>query len=163
MTKKVVRKFARLALRSSPVVIVVAGLFAALPWLKQQNPMVAAVLSGVAVIFVMGYMLFLGQRKHRRLDEVQIAHQRFANSHGWVWGGMATQLLLLVPPVRNWLVDLLNAVVNMLGARSPEEINHSAVPLALFCGVCLVMLMQSLGVIVAAVIWARRTYSQMSP
>jgi hypothetical protein len=57
----------------------------------------------------------------------------------------------------------VNAAVNMLGARSPEEINHSAVPLALFCGACLVMLMQSLGVIVAAVIWARRTYSRMSP
>jgi hypothetical protein len=156
MTERVVGKFGRLALWLSPVVIVVAGFLVAMPWVKSQNPVVIEVLSAVAAIFVMGYSLFLGERQSRRLDEVQIASQGFASAHGWVWGGMAAMLLLMVPPVMNWLVDLANAVVNVLGSGSPDMTNQGAVRLAFFFGVTLVMVMQTLGIIVATVIWWRR-------
>jgi hypothetical protein len=41
----------------------------------------------------------------RVLDEVQKAGVGFAHSNGWVWGGFATILLLMLPPVMNWLID----------------------------------------------------------
>jgi hypothetical protein len=156
MTKSVVGKFDRPALWFSPVVIVVVGFFAVLRWLKPQNPVVVEVFSAVLAILVMGYSLFLGNRLQRGLDEVQVASQGFAIAKGWVWGGMATALLLTVPPVMNSLVDLVNAVVNVLGSASPDMINQNAVRLAFFCGFALVMLMQTLCVAVAAVVWWRR-------
>jgi hypothetical protein len=155
MTKSVVGKFGRRALWFSPVVIVVVGFFAVLWWLKPQNPVVVEVVSTVLAILVMGYSLFLGKRLQQGLDEVQVASQGFAHTHGWVWGGMAAALLLSVPPIMSWLVDLVNAVA-MLSTQSPAMANQTAVRLAFFCGFALVMVMQALGVVVAAVVWWRR-------
>jgi hypothetical protein len=151
MTKRVVGKFGRLALWFSPNVIVLAGFVVAIRWMK-PNPVIAEVLSAVAAIFVMGYSLFLGKRESRRWDEVQSASWGFASAHGWVWGGFATMLLLMVPPVMNWLVDL----VNVRGTGSPDMTNHLAVRLAFFCGTGLVMVMQTLAFVVASVVWQRR-------
>jgi hypothetical protein len=73
--------------------------------------------------------LFLGKRESRRWDEVQSASVGFASANSWVWGGFATILLLMVPPVMNWLVDLVNAVVQRAGHGSPDMTNHLAVRL----------------------------------
>jgi hypothetical protein len=143
-------KIGRLALWLAPIVIVAASF--ALWWLKHQNPATASVLAPVVTIFVMGYATFITSRQQRRLDEVQIASQGFANSRGWVWGVMATVLLLMLPPVTNWLVDL----ANMLSTGSPDMSDRGAVRAAFVFGVCLVVMMQSLGVFVAAAIWWRR-------
>jgi len=156
MTKRVVGKFGRLALLLLPVVFVVAGLLVAMPWVKQQNPAVAKFVGEVGVIFVACYGIFVVLRQQRRMDEVHLASQGFANSYGWLWGGVATIFLLLVPPVMNWLVDLVNATVKARGAGAPDTTNHLAVQLAFFYGISLVMLMQGLGVCVASVVWWRR-------
>jgi len=159
MTKRVVGQFGRLVLLFLPFVIVVAGLVVAMPWVRQQNPEVAKVLGAVGSMVVMGYGLFMAftvLRWQRRLDEVQVASQGFANSYGWILGGIATALLLMVPPVMNWLVDLVNAMVTVAGTGSPDMTNHRAVQLAFFHGISLVMLMQGLGVVVASVVWWRR-------
>src|SRR3546814_9034220 len=74
----------------SPVVIVVIGFLAAIPWLKQQNDTFVLALTAVASIFVIGYALFISHRLQRHLDEVQIASDAFARSRCWVWGAMAT-------------------------------------------------------------------------
>ena len=84
----------------------------ALWWLKQQNPGAAGVVAPVLVIFVMGYGVFLTYRQQRRLDEVQIASQRFALTHGGLAATLVTVLLLTLPPVTNWLIDLASLSSN---------------------------------------------------
>src|SRR3546814_11796617 len=98
MTTHPLGKIGRCVLWFSPVVIVVIGFLAAIPWLKQQNDTFVLALTAVASIFVMGYALFISHRLQRDLDEVQIASAGFASSRGWVWGAMATVLLLAMPP-----------------------------------------------------------------
>jgi hypothetical protein len=61
-------------------------------------------------------------------------------------------LLLMVPPVANWLVDL----VNMQSTGSPDMSDRRAVGLAFVYGVCLVVAMQTLFGLVAAAVWWRR-------
>ena len=143
-------KIGRAALWLTPIVI--AAAFIALWWVKQQNPAVARVLGPAVAILLMGYVLFITSRQQRRLDEVQIASQGFANTHGFVGGAFATVLLLLLPPVTNWLVYL----VNIQSTGSPDMSDRRAVRLAFIYGVCLVVVMQTLGIFVAAAVWWRR-------
>lgn len=152
MTTKPLGKIGRYALWLSPVVIVVIGFFAAIPWLKQQNDTFVLALTAAGSIFVMGYALFISYRLQRQLDEVQIASQGFASSRGWVWGAMATMLLLMLPPVTNWLIDL----ANMLSTGSPDMSDRGAVRLGLYFGAILVVLIQLVAVILASAIWQRR-------
>jgi cobalamin synthase len=152
MTTNPLGKIGRYALWFSPVVIVFVGFFAAIPWLKQQDDTFVLVLSAAVSIFVMGYALFISHRLQRHLDEVQIASQGFASSRGWVWGAMATVLLLLLPPVANCLIDL----ANMLSTGSPDVSDRGAVQLALIFGLILVVLIQFVALIVASAIWQRR-------
>jgi hypothetical protein len=154
MTRRGVGKFGRLALWFSPVVIAAAGFFAVLRWLR-PTPVVAAVMSVVLGILMFGYAGFLAKRESRRWDEVQRASWGFACAHGWVWGGGATLLLLMVPPVMSRLVDQVNAVVNATGA-SPDVAHRVALQLAFYCGSTLVMVMQTLALIVASFVWQRR-------
>jgi hypothetical protein len=156
MTNRVAGKFGRLALWLSPVVFVVITLLIALPWVRQQNPALARLVGEVGVIFVACYGIFIVLRQQRRMDEVHLASQGFANSYGWLWGGVATTLLLMVPPVMNRLVDLVNAMAKARGGGSPDMSNHLAVQLAFFYGISLVMVIQGLGVCVASVVWWRR-------
>lgn len=152
MTSNPLGKIGRYTLWLSPVVIVVVGFFAAIPWLKQQNDTFVLALTAAVSIFVMGYALFISHRLQRHLDEVQIASAGFASSRGWVWGAMATVLLLLMPPVTNCLIDL----ANMLSTGSPDMSDRGAVHLALFFGLILAVLMQLVAVILASAIWQRR-------
>ncbi|MEZ0471569.1 hypothetical protein [Luteimonas salinilitoris] len=152
MTTNPLGKIGRYALLFSPVVIVVVGFFAAIPWLKQQNDTFVLALTAAVSIFVMGYALLISHRLQRHLDEVQIASQGFASSRGWIWGAMATILLLLLSPVTNWLIDL----ANMLSTGSPDMSDRGAVQLALFFGLILVVLIQFVAVILASAIWQRR-------
>ena len=152
MTKRVAGKFGRRALWISPGIIVIGGFIAALHWLKPQNATFVMVLSAAVSIFVIGYCSFLARRVQRRLDEVQIAHQEFANSRGWAWGLGATSLLLMLPPVTNRLIDL----ANMLSTGSPDRSNRTSVQVALAFGFMLVGLIQTVCIIAAAAIWERR-------
>src|SRR5215475_9103067 len=99
MTRSAFGKVGQLARWLSPVVIVVAGLLIAMPWVKQESPAVAKVVGEVGVILVACYGIFIVLRLQRRMDEVHLASQGFANSYGWLWGGVATTLLLMMPPV----------------------------------------------------------------
>jgi hypothetical protein len=152
MTTNPLGKIGRCALWLSPAVIVIVGFFAAIPWLKQQNDSFVLLLSAGVSIFVMGYSLLISHRLQRHLDEVQIASQGFASSRGWIWGAIATVLLLMLPPVTNLLIDL----ANMLSTGSPDTSDRRAVQLALFFGFMLVVLTQFVAVTVASAIWQRR-------
>jgi Na+/H+-translocating membrane pyrophosphatase len=150
MEVKALGRIGRLALWLAPIVIVAA--FFALWGLKQNNPAAASVLGPVVAISLMAYTTFITSRQQRRLDEVQIASQGFANGNGLVYGASATVLLLMLPPVSNWLVDL----VNTQSTGSPEMSDRRAVGLAYVYGVSLVVAMQALVGLVAAGIWWRR-------
>jgi len=152
------RELRRLAMWFAPNLIVAASFLGALWWIKPKNLVLVEVLTAAAAIFVLGYSLFIGNRESRRLDEVQRASWGFASGHGWVWGGFATIVLGLVPPVVNWQIDLVNAVVRQAGHGKlpPDATNHLALQLAFSFGGTLVMVMQTLAIIVAAVIWNRR-------
>lgn len=152
MTSTPLGKIGRRALPTLPVAIVIGGFIGWLYWLKPQNKTLVLVMTAVVSLFVIGYTSFLARRMQRRLDEVQIAHQRFAHSRGWSWGLGLALLLLMLPPVTNWLIDL----ANRLTTGSPDMLNRSSVQIALFFGFMLVGLMQTVCIIVAAVIWERR-------
>jgi hypothetical protein len=94
------------ALWLSPMVIVPLALFASKPWLKQQNDGVELGIGAAASIFVMGYAVFLAARVNGRLDEVEIAGQRFAQTKGMTIGSFAAVLVMILPLSMNALVDL---------------------------------------------------------
>jgi hypothetical protein len=147
----------RVALWFSPIVFMVAGFFATLTWLKPQNPVLVELLTAAAAIFVLGYGMFLGKRQSEGWDEVERAGWGFASAH-WGWGYAATMVLFLVPPVMNGLINLMTAAAEHAGRHrlSPEALNHVAVQLAFWCGITLVLVMQTLAHIVATVVWWRR-------
>jgi hypothetical protein len=156
MTKKGGGKFGRLALSFLPIPIVAVGFLVGLWWLKPSR-VIAEVLTAVAVIVVMGYSGFVGKRQSEQWDEVQRAGWGFGSAHAG-WGFVATMLLLMVPPVMNWLVNLVNAVVEHAGHHrlSPDMANHVAVQLAFWFGIMLLTLMQTLASVVATIVWWRR-------
>jgi hypothetical protein len=152
MSTNSVGMFGRLLLWCLPVVVVVGGFFAAIPWLRQQDDTFVLVLTAALSILVMGYAQVVSRRLQQHLDEVQIAGQGFASSRGWGWGAMATSLLLLVSPVADRLIDL----ANLLSTGSADTTDRGAVHVALVFGLMLVVFMQLAAVIVASVIWQRR-------
>lgn len=148
MAMKHFGKIGRCALWFSPIVIVPIAVFTSIPWLKQQNDAIALGIAAAASIFVMGYSLFLTARVNRRLDEVEIAGQRFANTKGMTIGTVAAVLVMLFPPLMNVLVDLANTI----GAGSPEK----AIRLGITIGFMLVVILQLLGTVAVAIWWGRR-------
>jgi hypothetical protein len=169
MAKNILGKIGRGALWFSPVVITFAGFVAVTPWLARHSPAGTQVLTIAFGIFVLGYALFLGHRSTRGLDEVQKAAGAFASSNGWVWGGFATILLLMLPPVMNWLIDMVNALAmprafgGSPGSTNPRVAatvaffnRRAAITMAFVFGAALVMVIQTLAIVVFSFIWQRR-------
>jgi hypothetical protein len=169
MAKNVLGKIGRTALWFSPVIIALAGFVAVAPWLARHSPVANQVLSIALGTFVLGYSLFMGYRMTRGLDEVQKAAASFAHSNGWVWGGFATLLLLMLPPVMNCLIDMVNALamprmfVGSPGITNPRVAatvaffnRRAAITMAFLFGATLVMVIQMLAIIVFSVVWQRR-------
>lgn len=148
MAMTVPAKIGRCALWISPVVIVMAAFFSAIPWLKGQNDVVVLGTGAVASIFVMAYALFLSARVNRRMDEVQRAGQHIAQMQGTTIGWVGAVLVMIVPPAMNALVGLAKNI----SAGSPDK----AVILGIAFGVMLVVIMQTLGIVIASLIWKRR-------
>jgi hypothetical protein len=150
MAPNLLRRIGQVALWLAPIIIG-AG-FIALWWLSETIPATAAVLRPVVAISLMAYVSFISYRQRRRLDEVQIARQDFASTHGWAKGTLVAVLLLMFPPFTDWLVDL----VNIQSTGSPTLSDPRAVRLAFGYGACLVVALQGLGWLVASAIWWRR-------
>jgi hypothetical protein len=134
-------KIGRWALWFSPVVIVPA-LLALRPWV--ENDLIAAAVG----IFGTGYIIFFAERVNRRLDEVQIAGQRFAQTKGMTIGMFAAVLVMVFPPSMNALVDLANTV----GEGSPDKV----VKIGIVFGYVLLVLLQGLGMVAVSIWWERR-------
>lgn len=169
MAKNALGKIGRTALWFLPVVVALAGFVAVTPGLTRHSPAAAQILTIAFGILVLGYALFIGHRMMRGLDEVQKAAGAFASSNGWVWGGFATLLLLMLPPVMNWLIDMVNAMAmpHMI-VGPPEAANprvaatmaffnrRAAITMAFVFGATLVMVIQTLAIVVFSIIWQRR-------
>jgi hypothetical protein len=176
MAKNVLGRIGRAALWSSPLVIALAGFIAVAPWLTRHSPAGVQALTIAFGIFVFSYAIFMGHRMTRGLDEVQKAAGAFASSNGWVWGGFATILLLMLPPVMNWLIDMVNALAmprtlgGSPGSTDPRVAatmaffnRRAAITMAFVFGAVLVMLVQTLAIVVFSVIWQRRMGGNAEP
>lgn len=150
MTTHVAAKIAQCALWVSPLVVPPVVFFASIPWLRRQDDAVVLGISAALAIFVMGYALFLSMRATRRLDEVQIAGQRFAQAQGWTIGIFAAGLVMVFPPAMNALADLATDVA----AGSPDK----AVRVGIAIGFMMVVILQTLGMFAVAGWWGRRTF-----
>jgi hypothetical protein len=148
MTTNGPAKFVRGALWASPLVVVPAAFLASIPWLRQQDTAIALGIAAAVAVLVMGYSFYLAARATRRLDEVEIAGQRFAQAQGWTIGIFASGLALVFPPAMNGLADLANSI----GAGSPDK----AVRLGIVMGFMLVVMLQTLGMVAASIWWGRR-------
>jgi hypothetical protein len=133
----------------SPLVILPA-LLALMPW--AENDWIAAVFA----IYVMGYSAFVAARVNRRLDEVQIAGQRFATTHAMTIGTFAAVLVMIFPPAMNALVELANTLASTLDAGSPDK----AVKVGIVFGYTLLLLLQGAGVFAVSIWWERRIYGR---
>ena len=148
MTMTQLGKAGRCALWFAPIVIVPVAFFSSIPWLKQQHDAIALSIAAAGSIFVMGYSAFLAARMNWRLDEVQIAGQRYAHTKGMMIGYFAAALVMLIPPLMNALVDLANTVAG----GSPDK----AVKLGIMIGFMLVVALQALSMTAVAIWWDRR-------
>jgi tetrahydromethanopterin S-methyltransferase subunit F len=148
MTKHSPAKLVRSALWFAPIVIVPVAFFASLPWLREQNDAVSLGIAAVFSIFLMGYSVLLAARARRRLDEVEIAGQRFAQTKGMTIGWVAAGLVMVFPPAMTALVDLASTI----GAGSPNR----AIKIGVVFGVMLVIFLQALSMASASIWWGRR-------
>lgn len=148
MTTNIPAKIARCTLWFAPIIIVPAALLASLPWLKEQDNAISLGISAAVTIFVMSYAIFLSTRVNRRLDEVEIAGQRFAQTKGMTIGWIAAGLVMIVPPAMNGLVELATTI----GDGSPDR----SVRVGFVIGVMLVILLQTLAMAAGSVWWGRQ-------
>jgi len=148
MTTLNTRKLARCALWISPVIIVPVAFFAATPWLAEQPDALTLSVDAAAALFVMAYSLFLSARVNRRLDEVQVAGQRFSSTWGMTIGSVAAVVVMMIPPLMNALAD----AALRLGTESPEE----AVKLGITIGFMLVVVLQLIGTGAISFWWTQR-------
>jgi hypothetical protein len=147
------RKPGRTALWFVPIVAVPAAVLVSLPWLRQQEQGVVFAVVGVAAAFVLLYSFVLAARMNRRLDEVEIAGQRFAQTQGMTIGWTVAVLATLFPPSMDALVGLAQSF-----SGSPEN----AVRLGIVLGLMLVVVLQTLVMFAAAIWWARRVVGPQS-
>jgi hypothetical protein len=115
-----------------------------------ENDWIAAVFG----IYAVGYSAFLVARANRRLDEVQIAGQRFATTKAMTIGTLAAVLVMVFPPSMSALVDLANTLANTLDAGSPDK----AVRLGIGFGFMLVVFLQGVSALAVGMWWGVRTY-----
>ncbi|HBX37343.1 MAG TPA: hypothetical protein DEG76_08705 [Pseudohongiella sp.] len=143
-----IRKIGRCALWISPVIIVPVAFFAAAPWLAQQPDALTLSVAAAAALFVMAYSQFLAARVNRRLDEVQIAGQRIANTRGMTIGSVAAVIVMMIPSLMNGLAGL----AMRLASGSPEE----AVKLGITIGFMLVVVLQVVGAGAVSLWWSKQ-------
>ena len=133
---------------AAPAILVPALFLASLPWLDDQPEALSLGLAAAAAIFVMGYGIFLSARINRRMDEVEVAGLRYAQTKGMTIGMVAAVLVMMLPPAMNALAD----VANRIGSGSSDE----AAKLGITIGFVMVVILQTLGQAGVSIWWRRR-------
>lgn len=133
-----------------PIAVVATGVLAAIPWLKTLPDTLALTITISASIFVMGWAMFIASLARRRQDEVQRHSERVGLAYGFIGGTVFVNLLLLVPPFHDFVVDAANTVaVELKGDPSKSPM------LAYVGGVASVVVAQSIGAVIAGQYWWR--------
>lgn len=140
----------RQALLSASILLVGAAL--TMWWVKETAPRAAPYVAIGLAVLVMAGSVFIARRHERHMDEVQIALQGYAMTKGYIYGAMITIFLLSLPPVANWLVDLVDLKV----AVGPDAGHRREVKTAFVFGACMVVVMQVIAAgFAAAARWRR--------
>lgn len=133
-----------------PIALVATVMFAAIPWLKTLPDALATTIAISASIFVMGWAMFVASLAKRRQDEVQRHSERIGLAYGFIGGAVFVNLLLLIPPFHDFIVDAANNIaIELKGNASKSPI------LAYVGGVTSVVVAQSIGAIIACQYWWR--------
>src|SRR5690606_1239102 len=109
----------------------ISAYLALAPWLDEQTDVVETTVRVTFALALLTYCIFLAASVNRRLDEVQIAGQRIAQTRGMTLGVLIAVLLLTFPPSMNALVSLAESIAS----GSPEK----AVRVAIVLGFMLVV------------------------
>src|SRR5690606_8674888 len=104
------REVALWVLKLSPLGILPAAYLALAPWLDEQTDVVETTVRVTFALALLTYCIFLAASVNRRLDEVQIAGQRIAQTRGMTLGVLIAVLLLTFPPSMNALVSLAESI-----------------------------------------------------
>jgi hypothetical protein len=139
-------------LKVSPLFLVPLVLVLTAPWLKSIDRTLLTFASMVTAIFVMGYATYLSILWHRGLDEVQKAGSLFGAEWGVLGGTIAFALLLNLPPFRYFTSVLLWDWAGYPDAEAGRRIVILAMAFA-FCGV---VVLQTLGRLVANIFWWKK-------
>ena len=142
-------KMVRRALWILPLALVPVAFFAAIPWLKTIGHPMVILITAAVVIVLMSYANYLSFRAMRRLDEVQKAGAAFAAQWGAPAGQAAFGLLLVLPPFR----DFVTAVVSKFPVHPGVTVDGTVVAVSLALGFMGIVLLQSIGTLVAHTIW----------
>jgi hypothetical protein len=129
-----------------------AVFFASLPWLADIDETVTLSITAAVMMSVLAWASFFSTRQERSLDEVQLAGQRFAQTKGARGGTIIAVMLLLPTPLMTWVINALIDVTT----DPAEPVDGHAVHMGITFGMMLVIVMQSLGTVVANAIWNRR-------
>ncbi len=133
-----------------PIALVATVMFAAIPWLKTLPDALATTIAISASIFVMGWAMFVASLAKRRQDEVQRHSERIGLAYGFIGGAVFVNLLLLIPPFHDLIIDAANNIaIELKGNASKSPI------LAYVGGVTSVVVAQSIGAIIACQYWWR--------
>lgn len=134
----------------APVAIVVTAMFTAIPWLKTLPDALAMTIAICASIFVMGWAMLIAFLTKRRQDEVQRHSERVSLAYGFIGGTVFVNLLLLIPPFHDFIIDAANTVaIELKGDAAKAPI------LAYVAGVTSVVVAQSIGAAIVSQFWWR--------
>jgi hypothetical protein len=134
----------------APLVVVPVAFFASLPWLaEQRNEALTNGIAAACAVFVMGYSVFVARRVARRMDEVELAGDRFASAKGWQFGSLAAVLLMMFTPINEVLVDLA------YGGAGPED-PEKTIRLGIWFGIIFAIALQGLATFAVSIWWRRR-------
>ena len=142
---------ARFALWILPLVLVPVAFFASMQWLKSIDRTLLSLATAAAAIFVMSYATYLSVRSQRGLDEVHMASAGFSAQWGTLAGTTAFLLLLCLPPLR----DFATALIWNWAGDPGAAVNRKVVVLAMTLAFCGVVVLQTIGTAVMAMVWWR--------
>jgi hypothetical protein len=144
-------KVGRLALGLHAAVGGVVALATAKPWIKATigDTTFDLVVAAVAILGL-GCANYVSARMHGGLDEVQKASAEFAARWSIPAGQAAFMLLLLLPPVR----DFMTSLVIEFGDPGPGmTVDRSVVVFAMVLGILGIVMFQAIATVVFSVIW----------
>jgi hypothetical protein len=122
-------------------------------WTLRPPVIVVTVATAVVVTFMMVYANYVSFSFMRRLDEVQNAGAAFAARWGGAAGQAAFLLLLVLPPFKDFATAAISAFVAKFVIHPNFTVDQTVVVLSLAFGFVVLVVLQSIGAMVAHTLW----------